>query len=102
MWCDDALCPLVERAEDQSGLALAGTDENRDSMNLRESDVRAQGDDVSADRAPVEEDEVQAGDGEHPTMSLARVLLTSAPTRLIPPDRVGPSTLRSRRKRYRH
>ena len=69
---DDALGTLVQGAEHQARLALAGTDEHRDAVDLRQGDVRPKGQHIRGAVLTVDENEVEAGDREHLDDVLAR------------------------------
>jgi hypothetical protein len=62
---DDALGALVERPEHEARLPLAGADEHRHAVHLRQGDVGPEGDHVGRAVLAVDEHEVQPGDRQH-------------------------------------
>ena len=69
---DDALGSLVEGAEHQARFPLPRTHEHRNAVHLREGDVGPQGEHVRGAVLAVDDDEVQAGHGQHLDDVLAR------------------------------
>lgn len=72
MWRDDALGSLVEGAQNEARLTLAGTNEHRNAVHLRQGDVGPKRHHVRRAVLTVDEDEVESGDRQHLDDLLAR------------------------------